>query len=84
MKNLFIAIAVFVCSLSLTANAAQGKHKLTAEKQALKQEILDKYDTNKDGKLDRKERANISKHDKQRIKKARLGHLRQSGNKETN
>ena len=74
MHKLFIAILSIAFMLSLTANAGQGKRKLTPEQKALHKEILEKYDTDKNGKLDKKERASISKEDKERMEKAGLGH----------
>ncbi len=73
MKKLLIGTAVLICAFCVTASAGQGKHKLTAEQKALKKEMLEKYDTNKDGKLDKKERARISKEDQERLDKAGLG-----------
>jgi hypothetical protein len=34
--------------------------------------LLEKYDTNKDGKLDKEERAKVSKEDKEKLEKAGL------------
>ena len=73
MSKLLIPIVIILCALSWTVNAGQGKHKLTSEQKALRKELLEKYDANKDGKLDRQERAKISKEDKERQKKAGLG-----------
>ena len=72
MKKLLAAI--IVCALTLSVNAGQGKHKARQEERAaLKKELLDKYDTNKDGKLDKEERAKMSKEDKQKARRAGLG-----------
>jgi len=49
------------------------KPKLTEEQKQLRKDILAKYDTNKDGKLDRDERAKISLEDKEKMKKAGMG-----------
>jgi len=73
MKKLLAVIAVLGCALSLTANAGPAKHKLTPEQKALRKEMLEKYDTNKNGKLDKQERARISKEDQERLEKAGLG-----------
>ncbi len=48
------------------------KRELTAEQKKLREEIVKKYDTNKDGKLDKDERAAISEEDKTRMQKAGL------------
>jgi hypothetical protein len=84
MKKLLVVVAVLVCAFSLTASAGQGKHKLTPEQKALRKEILEKYDTNKDGKLNKKERAQISKEDRERLEKAGLGQKHKHASKETN
>ena len=63
MKKL-LGIAALVCALALTASAAEGKKKqLTDDQKKTKKELLDKYDTNKDGKLDKDEKAKMSKED---------------------
>ena len=75
MKMLLIAVAIIACSVSLTVNAGQKKNKgAREEKTAIRAELLAKYDVNKDGKLDRAERAKITKEDKQRARKAGLRH----------
>jgi hypothetical protein len=84
MKKLLVAIAVLVCATSLTASAGQGKHKLTPEQKDLRKEMLEKYDTNKDGKLSKKERHHISKQDRKRLKEAGLGRKHNHASKETN
>src|SRR5438477_3194852 len=84
MKKLLAVIAVIVCTVSLSARAEPRKHKLTPEQKALKKEILEKYDTNKNGKLDRRERASISKEDKERLHQAGLDRKRKKANKQTN
>lgn len=52
------------------------KRELTAEQKKLRQEIVAKYDANKDGKLDKDERAAISDEDKKRMEKGGLGRKR--------
>ena len=74
MNKLVIAVLTMACALSLTVSAAEGKQKLTDEQKALKKELLEKYDTYKDGKLNKEERAKMSKEDKQKAEKAGLGH----------
>jgi hypothetical protein len=74
MKTLPLILLGFLCTFSLVANGRDGKHKLTPEQQALRKEIIEKYDTDKNGKLDRKERASISKEDKKRLRKAGFHH----------
>jgi len=55
-------------------NAAKKHPKVAEERRKLRKEMLEKYDTNKDGKLDKKERAKISKEDQEKLEKAGLGH----------
>ena len=84
MKKLLVAIAVLVCAAFLTVSAGQGKDKLTPEQKALRKEMIEKYDANKDGKLDKKERAKISKEDRERMEKAGLGPKHKHASKEAN
>ena len=83
MKKILRVIAAILCAMSLTANASEGKHKLTPEQRALRKEIIAKYDTDKNGKLDKQERAKISKEDKERMQKAGLGGKKKHENKES-
>jgi hypothetical protein len=55
-----------------TATAKPKKH-LTPEQQAVMTEMLAKYDTNHDGKLDKTERAAMTKEDKDKMAKVGLG-----------
>ncbi len=90
MKKLF-ALAL---SLSLlgglspvlvrAADADNGskKHPKAAEaRRTLRKEMLQKYDTNKNGKLDKQERAKISKEDQEKLEKAGLGRHARKGEK---
>jgi hypothetical protein len=62
------------CAAALTVGAAEGKKRqMTDEQKAVMKEMVDKYDTNKDGKLDKEERAKISKEDKAKMEKVGLG-----------
>jgi len=82
MKKLLV-VTCLTCALALAAHAAEGEGKKkdagkakttpTAEQKALRKEITAKYDTNKDGKLDKEERAKISAEDKEKMEKAGLG-----------
>ena len=74
MKKLLVATAIIAFTATFNANAAaEGKRKLTDEQKALRKELIAKYDTNKDGKLDKSEKAKMSKEDKERSSKAGLG-----------
>ncbi len=77
MKKLLVALTGLALAGMLTVNAqdAKPKHKaLTDEQKALQKEMTEKYDTNKDGKLDKEERAKISAEDKEKMDKAGIGH----------
>ena len=76
MKRLLAVAAALVCIAALSLNAAEDKEKtkLTKEQKTLRKEIADKYDANKDGKLDKEERGKISKEDKEKMEKAGIGH----------
>src|SRR5260221_139345 len=72
MKKLLVIIAL-ACASALTVSAGETnkvkeagakKPELTAEQKALKKELTEKYDANKDGKLDKEERAKMSAEDK--------------------
>jgi len=88
MKKL-MTILCFTCALAIAAQADDGtstKKKQhgkppTADQKALQKEMLEKYDTNKDGKLDKAEKSKISADDKAKMEKAGLGHKKKSGEK---
>ena len=61
MKKLLIALC-FVCALAVTANAQDKEAKKEAK--GVRKELLEKYDTNKDGKLDKEEKAKMTEEDK--------------------
>ena len=91
MNKLLVALCL-TGALALAAQAGEGKEgkkkheqtaEQTAEQKALKKELLAKYDTNKDGKLDKDERAKISAEDKAKLEKAGLGHKKKADHKET-
>ena len=89
MKKLLVALC-FTCVLALTVQAGEGKkkHELTAEQKAeqktLKKDLLAKYDTNKDGKLDKEEKAKVSAEDKAKLEKSGLEHKKKAVHKEAN
>ena len=77
MKKSLIALCI-TCALSLAAYAdddkkSEGakKQEPTAEQKAARKALIEKYDTNKDGKLDKEERAKVSEEDKAKLKEAR-------------
>lgn len=75
MKKVLMIVAGLVAAMVLTANAqdaAAKKPTRTPEQKQLMKEMTEKYDTNKDGKLDKEERAKISAEDKAKMEKAGL------------
>lgn len=54
------------------AQDAKPKKELTPEQQTVMTEMLAKYDANKDGKLDKEERAKMSQEDKDKMVKVGL------------
>jgi hypothetical protein len=77
------AIALGLCLLGMVAVQADDKEKAkpTAEQKKLHKEMTEKYDTNKDGKLDKEERAKISEDDKKKMKDAGMTHGKKDGEK---
>ena len=75
MKKLFVAALGLLCATAIVVQAqdAKPKKELTPEQQTVMKEMLAKYDTNKDGKLDKEERAAISPADKEAMAKVGLG-----------
>lgn len=71
MKKLFTLALGLLCAAALTVNAADEKKRpeLTDEQKKVYKELLEKYDTNKDGKLDKEERAKMSDEDKDKLAK---------------
>lgn len=68
MKKLLVAIMTAACALAITAKAADAtdKPKLTKEQKAERKALIEKYDANKDGKIDKEERAKMTKEDKEK------------------
>ena len=73
MKRYFVLIALMVGVVSMSASAGQGNAKRAEHRKAVKNELLAKYDANKDGRIDKSERGTMSKQDKKRARKAGLG-----------
>ena len=71
MKYLLYTILL---GLSLTSIAQDApKPQKNKEKKGPPKELLEKYDTNKDGKLDKEERSKISEEDKKKFAPRRKG-----------
>ena len=69
MKKLLVVALGLLCAAAITVQAQdaapkKAKKALTAEQQKVKDELLAKYDTNKDGKLDKAEKEAMSGEDK--------------------
>jgi ABC-type transporter MlaC component len=83
MKKLLVIAFALLCATTLIVQAqdagtnttatAKSKKHLTPEQQAVMTEMLAKYDTNHDGKLDKTERAAMTKEDKEKMAKVGLG-----------
>jgi hypothetical protein len=77
MKKLVLTLIAIACATSLSLMAQEKKEgkkegkkrEWTAEQKAAYKKILDTYDTNKDGKLDKDERAKMTDADKAELKK---------------
>jgi ABC-type transporter MlaC component len=74
MKKLLVAALGLLCATAIVVQAqdAKPKKELTPEQQTVMKEMLAKYDTNKDGKLDKTERAAMTQEDKDKMAKAGL------------
>lgn len=78
MKKILVAVMGLLCATAIVAHAQDAtttkpaKKKLTAEQQELNKQMLAKYDTDKNGKLDKSERAAITPEDKDKMVKAGL------------
>ena len=75
MKKLLVAALGLLCATAIVVQAQDAKPKkvLTPEQQTVRKEMLAKYDTNKDGKLDKAERAAMTQEDKDKMTKAGFG-----------
>ena len=77
MKKFVVAALGLFCAASVAVHAedtkdAKKKTHMTDEQKTLWKEIVAKYDANKDGKLDKDERAKMSQEDKDKLEKAGL------------
>lgn len=80
MLRVMILAVGLACAMTLTVRAEDDKKpekpkrpQLTEEQKALRKEIVDKYDKDKDGKLSPEERKEISAEDKEKMQKAGIG-----------
>jgi hypothetical protein len=72
MKKALLAIVAVLCATAFTLSAADEPKKKTwtPEQKELMKKMVEKYDANKDGKLDKEERAKISAEDQAKMKEA--------------
>jgi len=86
MKKLLVAALGLLCATAIVVQAqdAKPKKELTPEQQTVMKEMLAKYDTNKDGKLDKTERAAMTQEDKDKMAKAGLGKPKKPADASTN
>lgn len=70
MKKALLLIAGLFCAGAITASAQTPKKPATSEQKALRKQMVEKYDANKDGKLDKEEIAKISEADQKTLKEA--------------
>ncbi len=65
MKKVLITIVgIMFCAGLMISNAA-GKKELNAEQQKQKKDLIEKYDTDKNGKLSKQEREKMTDADKE-------------------
>jgi hypothetical protein len=74
MKKFLVTVIGLLCATAIVVQAqdAKPKKELTPEQQTVMKEMLAKYDINKDGKLNKEERAKMSQEDKDKMIKAGL------------
>ncbi len=86
MKKFLVAVLALICASAIVAQAQGAKpvkhHKLTPGQKTLMKEMIAKYDTNKDGKLEKSERAAMSQEDKDKMAKAGLGSKKRGKHKQ--
>jgi hypothetical protein len=75
MKKLMLVAVALLCATAITVQAQDSgpkkeKKKMTPEQKQVMTDMLAKYDTNKDGKLDKTEKAAMSQQDKDAWAKA--------------
>ncbi|HEY1170173.1 MAG TPA: hypothetical protein VGH19_02280 [Verrucomicrobiae bacterium] len=78
MKHIITTALALVLVGSFTSAQAQEEKKkerppLTEEQKALMKQMNEKYDANKDGRIDQEERAKISPEDREKMQKAGIG-----------
>ncbi len=87
MKKILVALCC-TCALALAVQAddtkpAKKRTPQTAEQKSLSKDMLAKYDANKDGKLNKEEKAKFSTEDKAKWDKAFPAHKKKDAEKQT-
>ena len=72
MKKFALIALGLLTATAVTVNAQDKKKELTEDQKKAQKELLEKFDTNKNGKLDPDEVAKMSDDDKKKAKDARL------------
>ena len=80
MKKLLVLALVCVATFTLSVQAQKAT---TDEQKAVKKEMLDKYDANNDGKLDKEEKSKMTPDDKAKWDKA-FPHKKKNADASTN
>jgi Ni/Co efflux regulator RcnB len=75
MKKMIIAAVAVICAATITVQAQDAspkkeKKSMTPEQKQIQTDMLTKYDANKDGKLDKTEKAAMTPQDKEAWAKA--------------
>lgn len=91
MKHTLV-LAFGLVSLAISTPFASGaetddkpatkRPPLTEEQRKLRKEMVEKYDVNKNGKLDKEERSKISKEDQEKMDQAGVGGRRKAAGKQ--
>jgi len=74
MKKFLVTVIGLLCATAIMVQAqdAKPKKEYTPEQQPVMKEMLAKYDANKNGKLDKEERAAMTQEDKDKMIKVGL------------
>ena len=72
MKKALLLVAALFCTVATTASAADApaRKQMTPEQKTMRKEMMTKYDTNGDKKIDKEEAAKISEADQKTMKEA--------------
>ena len=82
MKKLLVILLGVTCAMVLSAKAAEGDKSDKSDGKSERKALIEKYDTNKDGKLDKDEQAKMSTEDKEKWAKVKGGKKKKDEGKE--